>query len=214
MNEFSSVNFRNEIYRKGIHLSSLIIPVTFYFLGKELTLKMLIPFTLAFIIVDLLRFYHEPSGKIFYKIFRPILREHETNHEVKRLNGGSYVMIAATICMLIFPSIITIVAFSILIISDSSAALIGKLFGLHKIINSKSIEGSFAFFLTAILVVFLTPKYNYSIVEYFIGIGGAIVGTIVEIIPVPLDDNLTIPISIGFSMWIFYNLFLPNINLI
>ena len=105
MADNSSIEFRNEIYRKGIHLASLIIPVTYYLIGREKSLALIFPSTFIFIFVDLLRFYHKPSGKIFYKFFKPILRKHERNHKVKRLSGGSFVMLTAAITMFFFQNI-------------------------------------------------------------------------------------------------------------
>ncbi|MEK7819369.1 MAG: diacylglycerol/polyprenol kinase family protein [Bacteroidota bacterium] len=214
MSDFSEIDFRFELYRKGIHISSLSIPIIYFYISRDLALMILIPVTFVFISVDLLRFYHDGTSKIFYSVFRPMLRNHEVDFVEKRLNGASYVLLAATLSVLIFPKIIAITAFSILILSDTAAALIGRIFGLHKIFNNKSLEGSFAFFLTAILIVLATPKFEYSISEYFIGIFAALIGTIVELLPIPIDDNLTIPLSIGFSLWGLYLFFLPTLNLI
>lgn len=209
----SSIDIRNEIYRKGIHLSSLIIPVLFYFLDRTVALQFLIPFTFLFIFIDLGRFYNKKIAKLFYKIFKSMLRKHETNHKLKRLNGGSFVMLSATISIFLFPKYIAIASFSILTISDTFAALIGRFFGFHKFINNKTFEGSLTFFLSAIFVILLTPKYNYLKTEYLIGFTGAFVGTIIELLPIPIDDNLTIPLSIGLTMWWMYLTFLPTLNL-
>ena len=52
-------------------------------------------------------------------------------------------------------------------------------------------------------------------VEYIIGIFAAFVGAIVENLSFGFaDDNLTIPLSIGLTMWILYLIFLPEIQYI
>jgi len=58
------------------------------------------------------------------------------------------------------PKVVFITAFSILIISDSSAALIGRRFGRRKFLR-KSLQGAGAFFVTALIVVVLAPKIAY-----------------------------------------------------
>ncbi|MEJ2615817.1 MAG: dolichol kinase, partial [Ignavibacteriaceae bacterium] len=102
----------------------------------------------------------------------------------------------------------------ILIISDSVAALIGRKYGRHKFL-SKSLEGTLAFFVSAIIVVLFTPKVEGVFSEYLIGIIAAAIGAIVENISFGFaDDNLSIPISIGLSMWLLYAVLLPNLQLI
>lgn len=66
-------------------------------------------------------------------------------------------------------------------------------------------------FLFGIIVVFITPKVEGILLEFIIGIFAGAVGAIVENISYGwADDNLTIPISIGFTMWGLYFLLLPN----
>ena len=98
-----------------------------------------------------------------------------------------------------------------LIISDTIAALIGKRFGKPRFFG-KSIEGSFAFFLSGVIVVALTPKVAYLPMEYLIGAVAVMVGTIVEAVPVGTDDNLAIPLATGGTLWLMYAMFLPQLN--
>jgi len=207
-----NINYSAELARKSIHLTSLSIPVIYYFIERDLALELLVPITFAFLVVDLLRYYHKPTAEIFYKVFRFMLRKHEQDERTKRLNGATNVLIAATLCVIIFPKLIVLTAFSILIISDTFAALIGRKFGKRKFLQ-KSVEGSLAFFLFALFVIALTPKVEYSTIEYVIGIVAAIVGTVVEASSWKVDDNLSIPLSVGVVMWLLYFVFYPSINL-
>ena len=51
--------------------------------------------------------------------------------------------------------------------------------------------------------------------EYIIGILAVAVGAIAENISYGwADDNLSIPLSVGFVMWGLYYLFLPNMSLV
>jgi dolichol kinase len=153
-------------------------------------------------------------GNIFYSIFGFLLRKHEVDHKKKNLNGATYVFISALICIIIFPKVLFLTGFTILIISDSSAALIGRKFGKHKFL-AKSLEGTLAFFISAIIVIIFTPKIDHQLTEYLIGIIAAAVGAIVENISFGFaDDNLSIPISTGFTMWGLYLLLLPHMQLV
>jgi dolichol kinase len=208
----ANIEYRAEIARKGIHLTSLSIPIIYYFIERDLALMLLVPVTLSFLAVDLLRYYHRPTADLFYRIFRFMLRKHELDEKTKRLNGATNVLLAATLCVIIFPKLIVLTAFSILIVSDTFAALIGRKFGRRKFIH-KSVEGSTAFFLFALIVVALTPKVEYAAGEYAIGAVAAIAGTLIEAVSWKIDDNLSVPFSVGIVMWILYMIFYPSVNL-
>lgn len=167
---------------------------------------------MLFAAVDLLRYYHQPLREWFYKTFGWLLRQHETDERQKRLNGATFVLLSATISILVFPKIIVITCFSILIICDIAAALIGRRFGKRKLFG-KSLEGSLAFFISGLFVISLTPKLSNRIEEYIIGFIGVFVGTIVEALPFKIDDNLSIPLSVGIVLWALYYFMLPTIDL-
>ena len=216
MNQIDSgtIHYRDELVRKLIHLSSLSIPIIYYFISTQIAAILLGVLTAIALVLDLGRHFHPSFGNIFYKIFGFLLRKHEVDEKQKNLNGATYVLISALFGVLIFPKVVFVTAFSILIISDSLAALIGRKFGTHKFLL-KSLEGTLAFFISACIVVLFTPKIGNFPEEYLIGIGAAFVGAIVENISSKLiDDNLSIPISVGFTMWILYLVILPNLELI
>lgn len=208
-----TIQYRDELFRKSIHLTSLSIPIVYYFISTETAAIILGILAALALIIDLGRYLHSDTGKIFYKIFGFLLREHELDHKKKNLNGATYVLISALISVLIFPKVIFITAFSILIISDSSAALVGRKFGRRKFL-SKSLEGTLTFFISACVVILFTPKVGGFFEEYLMGFIAAAVGAIVENISFRLiDDNLSIPLSVGFTMWGLYLLILPNLEL-
>jgi len=208
-----TIQYKDELFRKLIHLFSLSIPIVYYFISTETAAIILGILAAIALFIDLGRYIHPETGKIFYKIFGFLLREHELDHKKKNLNGATYVLISALISVLIFTKVIFISAFSILIISDSAAALIGRKFGRHKFL-SKSLEGTLTFFVSACIVILFTPKVNGFFEEYLIGFIAAFVGAIVENISFKLvDDNLSIPLSVGFTMWGLYLALLPNLEL-
>lgn len=209
-----TINYRDELVRKLIHLCSLSIPVIYYYIPRNTAIIILLILTVLAIFLDLARYLSPAVGSIFYKIFGFLLRRHELDSSKKNLNGATYVFISALVSIIIFPKVLFITAFAILIVSDSMAALIGRKYGKHKFL-SKSREGTLAFFFSAIIVVLLTPKVEGNLTEYVIGFFAAAVGAIVENISFGLaDDNLSIPLSIGLTMWLLYILWLPEIKLI
>jgi dolichol kinase len=201
-----------EIVRKGIHLVSLSIPVVYAFIPKATALWILVPLTAAAVLFDVARHYFRPARELSHSVFGWIMRTHEKDTRRKRLTGASYVLLSASLCVFFFPKVVFLTAFSILIISDSAAALVGRRFGRRPFLT-KSLEGSAAFLLSALVVVAVAPKVASIPAEYLIGGAAAVVGTVVEGAAVGLDDNLSIPISVGLTMWALYALLLPALDI-
>lgn len=197
------ISFTGELIRKSIHLGSLTIPIGYYYVSREIALWVLVPMALGSIFIDVSRHYIPVIHRMVERMFDKILRPHERRAGL--LSGATYVLISALLCVAIFPKLIAVTAFSILILSDSSSALFGRAFGRHRFFD-KSFEGTIAFIITAWVVIFIAPKAGPLPIEYFIGMFAAIVGGIAEAASVSLhlDDNFSVPIAIGFTMWGLY----------
>lgn len=211
-----TVNFKAELVRKAIHLVSLSIPVIYYFIPKAIALWIIVPLTIIFITADLARYEVPIFSGFFYKFFGFLLRKHEIDEKNHSLNGATFMLISATICIAIFPKYIMVSSFPVLILGDAASAVFGKRFGRHKIApgSPKSYEGSLAFIIAGIFTVALTPKVNYIIPEYLIGIAATMVASFSEALSYKvIDDNITVPISFGLTMWALYVIFLPQMNL-
>jgi dolichol kinase len=208
----ATIDFKSEIIRKGIHICSLSIPIVYSFISKEQALTILIPLTLAFLTVDIARHYHTPTSEWFYRWFGRLLRHHESNVDRKRLNGATNVLLSACLCVFLFPKIITVNAFSVLIISDTTSALVGRRFGRHPFLN-KSREGAIAFLLSALAVVSVAPKVDGLLAEYLIAAFAAVVAAVAEALSVEVDDNISVPLSFGTVMWGLYLWLLPALDL-
>lgn len=212
--DHGTIQYRDELIRKMIHLCSLSFPVIYYFISRYDAILILSGFTIFSLTIELWRYFSPKAGKIFYSLFGFLLREHEMDAKKKNLSGATYVILSGLLCVIIFPKIIFLTAFLILIISDTSAALIGRRYGKHQFL-AKSLEGTLAFFVSAVIVVFVTPKILYVPAEYIFGILAAALGAIAENISYGwADDNLTIPLTVGGVIWICYLIFYPNVPLI
>ncbi len=203
------IDYKNELARKAIHLASIMIPIIYFHITKELALMLLVPMFLGFFAVDLAKMFLKPVAELYYKHFGAMLRPHELDTTQRNFNGATYVTLAAVLVVWLFPKMIAIAAFAILILADTAAALVGRKIGKIKI-GAKTLEGSIAFFLLALLVVFVTPKLNPAV-----GLAIAISATIAELYPIKLgnwsvDDNLSIPLVGATAGLICYILFIPH----
>ncbi|MDE0014136.1 MAG: SEC59/DGK1/VTE5 family protein [Candidatus Poribacteria bacterium] len=179
-----------ELLRKSIHLAGLILPVIYFFLDKPMMLIVMGVLTGIAVTVELVKWFSPDFGKFFFQIFAPMLRRHERRGA---MTGATYYMISAFLCVLFFSKTLAIVCIFFMVLGDLAAALVGRMWGKTKLLGTKSLEGSIACFVVcaAIALVQLHP---------IIGIIGALVATIVEMMPFPIDDNLTVPLVSGAVM--------------
>lgn len=202
-------NFKFELARKLIHLSSVSIAIIYCAITRELALLLLVPLFSGFLLVDLLKNFIPPLSRWYHDTFDPMLREHELETEPLQLNGATYITFSALLLVLFFPKVIAITCFSMVAISDTMAALVGKKFGRHKI-GEKSLEGSLAFLVSALLIVLVVPRLDLAA-----GIITAITATFVEALTLRInsykvDDNLTIPLLSALVCYLYYFLVLPQ----
>ena len=206
-------NYRAEVVRKLFHLISIIFPLLYFYISRNLMLKIIIPVTVLFLIVDIVRNFHKPSADVFYRVFGYVLRPHERSTQKKNLNGATWVLLTATFCVIFFPKYVTVISFAILTFSDTASSLVGRRYGRTKF-RGRSLEGGVAFVVVAILVILLTPKIEYQFGEYLICIIAAIAGAIAEILAGDkINDNIAIPLSVGSVMWLLYYLIYPAMNI-
>ena len=179
-----------ELLRKSIHLSGLTLPVIYLFLDKPTMLVIIGILTGLALTVELVKWLSPHFGAFFFRIFTPLLRKHERKGAV---TGATYYLMSAFLCIFFFAKTLAIVCIFFMVLGDMAAALVGEKWGRTKLLGSKSLEGSAACFIVcvAIALVQLNP---------IIAVIGAFVATVVELIPVPIDDNLTVPLISGAVM--------------
>jgi dolichol kinase len=202
------LDFRFEFARKAIHLSSLLIPVIYCGISRELALLILTPMTAGFLSVDILKNIIPFLSAWYHRTFDSLLRKHELQTDRIHLNGATWITLSAFILIAFFPKIIAIAAFSLVSISDTVAALVGKKFGRHRF-GEKSFEGSAAFFVSSCIIVSVVPVINMPA-----GIVMSIAATIAEAATIriagfKIDDNITIPLAGAAAALLCYLWFFP-----
>lgn len=133
------------------------------------------------------------------------------SHESYRVNSSTWYTTALVVLILIGIPIIAQIAVLILAFCDPIAATIGRKYGKTELINNRSLEGSLAFFMSAIFVsstvVFIAPN-TFSIgVKIAIVLIASFSGAIVELASKDIDDNFSIPVGVALPLF-FLTLFL------
>jgi dolichol kinase len=193
------MRFLSELRRKAIHFGGLIIPIGYYLLPEPAGKNLLLIATLIAIALDVIRLNEPRIRTLFYYLFGKMVRDHERYS----LLGSTYVLLASLICVYAFERPIAIVAIAFVQVGDAMAAVVGRAFGRLKVFD-KSLEGSLACLASCIAVGLLYPgdpilqpsdPFTWSMI-----MGGAVMATLFELVPMPLDDNLRISLSAGFTM--------------
>ena len=189
-------SFKKELARKLIHLSSLWIPALIYFVQPSISIIVFSAIFVGDVILEYgnykkWRWARRTFGLLFYRT----LRNKELKRSQLQLSGGAYVMLAAIACTLLFPANVAVVALSIMLISDTCAALFGKAYS-RRLYKNKSIEGTAAFFVSALLIMVIC---NFILPVTYASILAAFVATFAEMYEdkIEIDDNLSIPLFVG-----------------
>ncbi|MFQ6618086.1 MAG: diacylglycerol/polyprenol kinase family protein [Fidelibacterota bacterium] len=183
---------KEELPRKIFHLSSTLIPIIYFFVERSLAFKILLSMAIFSLIVELIRFRSETVGRAVNFVFGRLMREHET----RRISGSTYLLMAASAAVYFFPKPVAIMCLFFVSISDLIAALVGKSLGGVKMFG-KTLEGSIAFLISAVVIVLLIPG-----IKIFPGIAAALTAAVIELLPIPIDDNLIIPLIPGFVFYL------------
>jgi dolichol kinase len=192
--QIREISFGQELARKATHMGALIIPAGYYFLrlDRTQTLAIMIPITVAMILIDISRLRNWVFWRSFArKVIGPMVRRHEMGGD---FTGATYILLSVCFTVALYDKPIAIAALAFIIVGDSFAAIIGRRFGRHRF-RTKSVEGSLACLVGTIIVACLTPGLPLAI-----GLAGALVATIVEALSFNIDDNISVPIVSGLAM--------------
>lgn len=194
MKKVDLLNLQAELKRKVIHLSCAVLPLLYYFyLNREQIVILCSTISILFLIAEFLRFRHRESGVLFKKIFSPLLREREKN---KHITGATYLFISATVTFIIFRKEIAVPAVMILTIADSFAAIVGKMTDSLRFFD-KSLAGSVTFFFISLIIIYIyVPEIGW------LSLVIAILVTLIEALPLPINDNILISLSTGFILYL------------
>ena len=155
------------------------------------------------LVVEMARFRFPTFNKQIIAWLKPILKESED----RRLTGATYIAISALVAFLVFDKPVAIAALLFLSLGDPVAAIVGGRFRGFRIGN-KSPMGTLAFFgvataVTGVLVAGDVVSFHWAL------LAGAAVAALIELVPLPLDDNLSVPLVAGGAMQLMIEIWGP-----
>ncbi|UCF70881.1 MAG: hypothetical protein JSW49_00990 [candidate division WOR-3 bacterium] len=149
----------------------------------------------AIVIVDFLRLHVNGIKEAFILFFGSFLRR----HEIRRLSGASYLLLGCLITSLLYSKPIVVAACTYIIVGDTFAAIFGQNIKSRRIFQNKTVLGSVGFLAASMAGAFVLHYLTGELPLSFLVIG-ALAASVFEALPLPLDDNFSVPIITGFVM--------------
>ncbi len=190
---------RAEIRRKAIHLAFVVVPFALLhpWLAWPRTrgewTALLVLMVVVAMTLDLMRIHDDRFREFFRQLFGELIRRHEET----QLLGSTYLLLATLLAVDLFPRPIAAAAIGFTVLGDGLAAIVGRAYGRTRFFG-KSLEGALGGFLACVLWSATLVAGGY--LTWPVALTGALVASLSEFLPIPLDDNLGITLFSGYAM--------------
>jgi len=185
---------KRNLLREAIHIVTFFMPfVCIYLLNRYLVALTIFLFTLLYVASELARLQGTSVPILSAVTRRAAITPELYGFAVDPI----FFALGIAITLILFPEHISYAAIAVLTLGDSFASVTGKTLGKTVIPfnKGKKLEGSiFGFFFALMGALFFVNPTKALI--------GAFVGMLVESLPLPASDNLTIPLACGLAMMI------------
>lgn len=138
---------------------------------------------------DLIRLRVPRLNVTFFRVFRPLASPREEHH----LASSTWYAIGAFLVWWWFPPTLATASILVLGLADPAASVVGRLVG-RRPLGKGTVEGSVAFTVVAFLA--LWPLAGAPAAA-----AAALATGLAEVLPLPPDDNLVIPLVCGGVLW-------------
>ncbi|MFW9825549.1 MAG: glycerol-3-phosphate acyltransferase [Candidatus Thorarchaeota archaeon] len=184
--------FLKSWWRVAIRPVSLLFLV-FYIMEPQLGLTVIGVVGLSFITLDIFRFLHKRTNVLLTEKTTTIFRKEEKG----KFSTMTLFLISTFMIMLFFEFEIAITSLLFLVFGDMFGKIFGLAYGRHKIFE-KTLEGTLAFYGAVIIISYIL--FTSVNVPLLILIAGGIAAPLIELLPIGINDNFTVPILSGAVM--------------
>lgn len=203
------MSMKSELKRKSLHLTGLLVPVSCLLFGRDLTLTLIGLAFFIFVVLEPFRIIEELRDNIKRRlkiyvdndvmermeVLEKQIDEITRSHERYRVAAHIYFAAAAFIVVYFFPAEIAIGSITVATVGDALAAIIGKSLGRHRFSNGKSLEGSLAYFLVGVAILWPLVGLPSAMI-------GSIAGTLAEFYNLPPDDNFSNQLAVALAVYL------------
>ena len=188
---------RPTLWRRLFHVGSgSSIPILAIFTSVEVMVVLMAVLSGLAIVVETARLRLPGLNQRLVRWLSPLLKASER----QAITGATYMALASLVAFLAFDKPVAITALLFVSLGDPAAALVGSRVGGPRL-GGKSPVGTLAFVLVGLSTAAVLMAVDEVEHHWSIGVGAAI-AALVELAPLRLDDNLTVPLISGAAMTI------------
>ncbi len=187
----------NGYSRAAMHIVvTLCLAAFIWYVPHPLALWLMAALAGLFFIFELVRLNLWWLNNLFFACLGAVLRPEEWWHPT----GAAYVLWGAMATALCFSREIAVAALSFLAVGDAVSSIIGSYLGgrRHRITRPYRTLGC----LTACVAASLALSHAGLGLSLPVLLCGALAVTITETLPLPINDNLSLPLVAGAVMWL------------
>ncbi len=184
---------KQEAKRKLFHAFVLLYVLLYVAAGRAISLWVLGSTFFLVGVLEAVRLRNPAFNQKIIDFFGGIHRP----EEVDRPSGILWTLAGCLLTIWVVPDqdvVVTVLLYVAL--GDGISGLVGRRWG-HVRIGSKSLEGSLSFFFVCWVVGTICLQSGVRMPEVLLG---ALVATLLEVLPLPLNDNFWIPVASGLFL--------------
>ncbi|MEA3222925.1 MAG: hypothetical protein U9P49_07155 [Thermodesulfobacteriota bacterium] len=189
------------IRRKVYRMLGLVLPFIYLHYTRQETIYVFAMIAMVAMAIESVRFSSGKAEWLMEKVFSPVGKK----EEVMRISGTTYFILGSLLATIFFKRVIVIPILFFLVLGDAFATIVGLNWGKTRIFG-KSLEGSLGC-LAACLVTGFFLLSNASLLQEGLTLKLmleiAFFVTILELLPIPCDDNFYVPIGTGWLVLLF-----------
>jgi dolichol kinase len=194
--------------RRLFHMANGVTIATLYWLSftHAQAIHTLGTFACLLYLMEQIRINYPEQAQKLMPLMKFIMRAEE---QLKESAMVPYAF-AVLLTIITFPKPLALIAIYTLAISDPLSAIIGIQYGKRRVVPHKSIEGSLAFFFSSLIITLFVLSLTIGGLSPSVVIVSLVMSlgvSIFEMLPIKLDDNLTIPLFSAFFGWVVCLLF-------
>lgn len=157
--------------------------------SRDVALVALLALLAGQLVLDIVRLTFTPVNVFFFRLLRPFV----TPREHRKVASSTWYVLGIALAVALFPREIAVPAVLVLAVADPSASYLGRRFGRTPV-GTGSLLGLGVFVVVAFIAMtgFVGPWRAFA---------AALVTAAAEVLPWPVDDNLTVPLTAAAVMW-------------
>ncbi len=179
---------RNEAIRELIHACGFLVPLVATWIGTHLTILLLSATTVVYAGSELARVERRKIPLISSITLKAATVSEQHELTVTPI----FLALGIALSLVFFQSPVAYASIAVISLGDSAASIFGRFFGKTSIPfnKGKNLEGSVSGFAFALVGASCFLSIPSAII-------GATIGMIVETLPLPVNDNLSVPLITG-----------------